>query len=138
MTDKEGRTYPISLPVSHIRDEIRNAQKKHADDILPTVFSTLVKETKLRSVQVIADVISPRPAFCGDKVILIGDSLAGFRPHTAASTNQAAYHALLLGRWFGRVGGQGCQAEEGGSVGVGGKWQPGDAANSGHGGENGM
>jgi hypothetical protein len=27
---------------------------------------------------------------------LVGDALAGFRPHTAASTSQAALHALLL------------------------------------------
>jgi len=30
------------------------------------------------------------------KVILVGDALAGLRPHTAASTSQAAMHALLL------------------------------------------
>ena len=49
----------------------------------------------------------------------MGDALAGFQPHTAASTNQAAYRALLLGRWIGRAGGQGCQSEEGECVGVG-------------------
>ena len=32
----------------------------------------------------------------GGKVLLIGDALAGFRPHTVASTSQAAYDALLL------------------------------------------
>jgi hypothetical protein len=36
---------------------------------------------------------------------LMGDTLAGVRPHTAASTDRAAYRALLLGQWFrGEVG----------------------------------
>jgi hypothetical protein len=34
----------------------------------------------------------------GGKVMLVGDAVAGFRPHTAASTSQAAYHATLLDR----------------------------------------
>jgi len=32
----------------------------------------------------------------GGKVLLVGGALAGFRPHTVASTPQAAYDALLL------------------------------------------
>lgn len=27
---------------------------------------------------------------------MVGDALSGFRPHTAASTSQAAFHALQL------------------------------------------
>jgi hypothetical protein len=34
-------------------------------------------------------------------VLLVGDALAGFRPHTAASTGQAAFDALRMGDWFG-------------------------------------
>jgi 2-polyprenyl-6-methoxyphenol hydroxylase-like FAD-dependent oxidoreductase len=30
------------------------------------------------------------------KVILIGDALAGFRPHTVSSTSQAAFDVLML------------------------------------------
>jgi hypothetical protein len=30
------------------------------------------------------------------KAILVGDALSGFRPHTAASTSQGAFHALQL------------------------------------------
>jgi hypothetical protein len=32
----------------------------------------------------------------GGKVMLVGDAVAGFRPHTAASRSQAAYHAILI------------------------------------------
>jgi len=37
----------------------------------------------------------------GGKVILVGDAVAGCRPHTTAGTTQAAMHALLLGKVFG-------------------------------------
>ena len=30
------------------------------------------------------------------KVLLIGDALAGFRPHTVASTSQAAFDAMMV------------------------------------------
>jgi len=35
-------------------------------------------------------------------VFLVGDAVAGLRPHVAAGTTQAAMHALLLGRVFGK------------------------------------
>lgn len=34
-------------------------------------------------------------------MLLVGDALAGFRPHTAASTGQAAFDALRMGEWLG-------------------------------------
>lgn len=40
----------------------------------------------------------------GDKVVLIGDALAGFRPHTVASTSQAAFNVMSLVDWLdGRI-----------------------------------
>lgn len=36
----------------------------------------------------------------GDKVVLIGDALAGFRPHTVASTSQAAFDVMCLAEWL--------------------------------------
>lgn len=35
-----------------------------------------------------------------DKVVLIGDALAGFRPHTVASTSQAAFNVMSLVDWL--------------------------------------
>ena len=34
------------------------------------------------------------------KVLIVGDALSGFRPHTAASTSQAAFDALVMGEWM--------------------------------------
>ena len=57
-------------------------------------------------VQAITDVEPPAQGvevgrLLNGKVALVGDALSRFRPHTAASTSQAAFHALALERVFG-------------------------------------
>ena len=39
--------------------------------------------------------------YLAGKAVLVGDALSAFRPHTAASTSQAALHALSLGEVLG-------------------------------------
>jgi 2-polyprenyl-6-methoxyphenol hydroxylase-like FAD-dependent oxidoreductase len=60
-----------------------------------------VRKTEQPFIQAITDVISPQNSFFDGKVLLVGDALAGFRPHTAASTGQAAFDAMRMGEWFG-------------------------------------
>lgn len=84
------------MPAGKIQERIWTQQKDHAKDILPEAFSDLVCATKRPFVQAITDVESPRASFFDGKLLMVGDAVAGFRPHTAASTSQAAYHALLL------------------------------------------
>ncbi|KAH8426356.1 uncharacterized protein LDX57_004099 [Aspergillus melleus] len=45
-------------------------------------------------IQIITDFCSPQAAFEDSKFLLIGDGLSLFRPHTAFSGTQAAFHAL--------------------------------------------
>lgn len=71
-------------------------QKSYATKVLPPAFAELVNKTQHPFVQAITDVISPECSFLNGKVLLVGDAVAGFRPHTAASTSQAAFHGLLL------------------------------------------
>lgn len=56
----------------------------------------IVCATKKPFVQAVTDVISPTNEFLDGRVILIGDTLAGFRPHTVASTSQACFDAMVL------------------------------------------
>ncbi|PSK35044.1 hypothetical protein B9Z65_1627 [Elsinoe australis] len=100
MTDAKGKRYPITLPAGGMRDEIWEREKKRAQDVLPPQFAELVTKTKQPFVQAITDVICDENMFFDDKVVLVGDSLAGFRPHTAASTSQAAFDATTLGEWM--------------------------------------
>lgn len=101
MTDTNGKLNHLTLHAGKMREEIWDKQKKHATDTLPLQFAELVHKTKEPFVQAITDVISSRNSYLGGKVLLLGDAVAGFRPHTAASTSQAAFDALLLGRFVG-------------------------------------
>tara|TARA_R110002003_G_scaffold107_10_gene9035 strand:- start:157 stop:1422 length:1266 start_codon:yes stop_codon:yes gene_type:complete len=96
MTDKGGKRHHITLPAGGVRDEVWARQKEFAKEVLPPQFSELVEKTKVPFIQAITDVISPSAVLEGGRVLLIGDALAGFRPHTAMSTSQAAMDAMKL------------------------------------------
>ena len=96
MTDSEGKHHHITLPIGKMRKEILQGQREYAKKILAPQFAEIVCGTKQPFIQAISDVISPKNSFFGGKLLLIGDALAGFRPHTAASTSQAAFDAQKL------------------------------------------
>ncbi len=100
MTDTSGIRHQYTLPVGHINPVIWSAQQTYASTVLPPQFSELVQRTKHPFIQVITDVLSPKHVFMDGKVVLVGDALAGLRPHTAASTSQAAMNALMLEEVF--------------------------------------
>ena len=55
-----------------------------------------IRATEKPFVQAVTDVVAPTNEFMDGRVILIGDALAGFRPHTVASTSQACFDAMIL------------------------------------------
>ena len=81
-----------------MREETWLQQQELAKQVLPPQFAELVSKTNTPFVQSITDVLSPKALFFNNKLLLLGDALAGFRPHTAASTSQAAFHALQLAK----------------------------------------
>ena len=100
MTDINGNRHPFTIPVGKIKPELWNNQKEYAREVLAPQFATLVQETKHPFIQAVTDVVSSQSSFMSGKVLLVGDAVAGFRPHTAASTSQAALHAILLERFL--------------------------------------
>jgi 2-polyprenyl-6-methoxyphenol hydroxylase-like FAD-dependent oxidoreductase len=101
MTDIHGKRHAITLPVGSMNPKIWSKQKAYATQVLPPQYAEAVNKTQQPFIQAITDVISPQNNFLGSKVLLVGDALAGFRPHTAASTGQAAFDALRMGELFG-------------------------------------
>jgi 2-polyprenyl-6-methoxyphenol hydroxylase-like FAD-dependent oxidoreductase len=101
MTDTKGRRHAITLPVGTMNPDVWLKQKASAPEVLPPQYAEVVCKTEQPFIQAITDVISPQNSFFSGKVLLVGDALAGFRPHTAASTSQAAFDALRMGDWFG-------------------------------------
>ncbi|KAF3050073.1 hypothetical protein E8E11_009664 [Didymella keratinophila] len=104
MTDKDGKRHHITLPPGGITESVWERQKKFASDVLPPQFAELVNKTEIPFIQAITDVVSPTAVLPKDnRVLLIGDALAGFRPHTAASTNQAALDAMEIADAIDRI-----------------------------------
>lgn len=105
MTDVDGVYHHITMPPGKITAAAWSKQKYIAQQQLPPQFAELVVKTKKPFVQAITDVIAPTNEFLGGKVILIGDALAGFRPHTVASTSQACFDAMILADMIeGKIG----------------------------------
>jgi 2-polyprenyl-6-methoxyphenol hydroxylase-like FAD-dependent oxidoreductase len=96
MTDNEGKRHHITLPPGGIKEDVWRRQKDLANKMLPPQFAELVNKTEVPFVQAITDVVAPSALLESGRVLLLGDALAGFRPHTAASTNQAALDAMKL------------------------------------------
>lgn len=106
MRDRDGNSHRFTLPSGgKMQPKVWETQKNRARQYLPPQFAELVTSTTNPFVQAITDLPPPPPGtkvgrLLGGKAVLIGDALSGFRPHTAASTNQAALHALLLEKVF--------------------------------------
>ncbi|KAI9880733.1 MAG: hypothetical protein M1830_001016 [Pleopsidium flavum] len=98
MTDNQGQRHRITLPPGKMRPEVWTKQKAHAKEILPAAFADLFVKASQPFIQAITDVISPRAAFFDGQLLLVGDALAGFRPHVASSAAQAAFDAQLLAK----------------------------------------
>ena len=102
MTDKDGGRHQFTLPTGgKMQEKVWERQMAYARETLPEQFAEIVTKTTMPFVQAITDVAPPPRGtkvsrLLSGKAALVGDALAGFRPHTAASTSQAAFDALLL------------------------------------------
>jgi 2-polyprenyl-6-methoxyphenol hydroxylase-like FAD-dependent oxidoreductase len=115
MTDRSGASHRWTLPAGgHMASSVWAAQLHRARATLPPQFCELIEKTELPFVQAISDLApaEPTPWLLDGKAVLVGDALCGFRPHTAASTSQAAMHAIMLYRLFkGEMGEKGYESE---------------------------
>jgi|SRR5579871_2005060 2-polyprenyl-6-methoxyphenol hydroxylase-like FAD-dependent oxidoreductase len=98
MTDKNGETHPWTN--QHPPQPLIDKQRSYAKEVLPPQFAELVELTDKPFIQAVTDVLSPHCVFHQGRIVLCGDAVAGFRPHTAASTSQAAFHALQLDKYL--------------------------------------
>ncbi|KAF2015295.1 FAD/NAD(P)-binding domain-containing protein [Aaosphaeria arxii CBS 175.79] len=101
MTDVDGQRHRITMPPGKTNPKAWEKQRQIAQEKLPPQFAEIVCATKKPFVQAITDVKSHRNEFLNGKVVLIGDALAGFRPHTVASTSQACFDAMILADMIG-------------------------------------
>lgn len=105
MTDRDGHQHNTTLPPGKMDPKVWARLKQVANDQMPYQFAEVISKTTQPFAQAISDVISPINHFMNGKVLLIGDALAGFRPHTVASTSQAAFDVMALADYLdGKIG----------------------------------
>lgn len=81
-----------------MRPSIWQARVEIGSKVLIPPMLELLQKTNGPAISVIHDYACPKAAFFDNKVLLVGDALALFRPHIALSFNQSAKDCLLLER----------------------------------------
>ncbi|KAI2464628.1 FAD/NAD(P)-binding domain-containing protein [Annulohypoxylon bovei var. microspora] len=92
----DGHRHHYVAPRGRVREDVWRARVRHAEEIpFPAPFLDIITKIQQPFIQVVTEFCSPRAAFENGRVLLLGDGLSLFRPHTAFSGTQAAFHALM-------------------------------------------
>ncbi|KAI0181678.1 FAD/NAD(P)-binding domain-containing protein [Hypoxylon sp. FL1284] len=93
----DGHRHHNIVPAGRVHEDVWKARLEHAKTApLPGPLLEVIMKIRRPFIQVITDVRAPRAAFEDGRVLLVGDSLSLYRPHTAFSSTQAAFHALMV------------------------------------------
>ncbi|KAI1141439.1 FAD/NAD(P)-binding domain-containing protein [Hypoxylon sp. FL0543] len=93
----DGHRHHNIVPAGRVREDVWKARLEYAKKApLPGPFLEVITNIRRPFIQVITDVRSPQAAFEDGRVLLVGDALSLYRPHTAFSATQAAFHALMV------------------------------------------
>lgn len=99
MTDKDGRRRQFIVPAGAVRSSAWESLLQRAH-LLSEPHREVLRSIKRPFIQSITDFVAPGAVLYGGKVLLVGDALSLFRPHTASSTNQVGYQCLALERYL--------------------------------------
>lgn len=102
LTNQNGHVHSNTVPSGLVRPQV---WEKYLAAILPHVaapYAELLTKTKNPFVTKVNDVLCEQASFYDGRILLVGDTLATFRPHFAVATEKAARGALELGKvWDG-------------------------------------
>ena len=103
MTDRDGRSRPVSLPPGAARPEFVERLRADARSALAPVIAEVATGVAEPFVQAVFDIEVPRMAH--GRVCLIGDAAFAVRPHAAAGTAKAAADGWELAAQLAAHGG---------------------------------
>jgi 2-polyprenyl-6-methoxyphenol hydroxylase-like FAD-dependent oxidoreductase len=98
MTDAiNGYRHRYTVPAGHVRPEVWSQRVAEARRLrLPPPWLEVVAKIDRPFIQAISDLYSPRAVFEDGRVLLAGDALSQFCPHTGLSGSQAAFHSMRM------------------------------------------
>ncbi|KAH8683203.1 hypothetical protein BGZ60DRAFT_512226 [Tricladium varicosporioides] len=100
LKDVDGKQHQYSLGIGRIQPGVKARQQQKAVQALPKAHAELFTKVEAPFIQAVTDNLATKSVFMDGKIVLVGDALAGVRPHTTCGTTQAALHALMLGQSF--------------------------------------
>ncbi|KAI1389498.1 uncharacterized protein F4822DRAFT_398563 [Hypoxylon trugodes] len=93
----DGRRHRYTVPAGHVKPEVWSARVEDARRLcLPPPWLEVIAKIDQPFIQVISEYYSPRAVFEDGRVLLVGDALSLFRPHTGLSGSQAAFHSMQI------------------------------------------
>ncbi|KAK7708884.1 hypothetical protein SLS63_013366 [Diaporthe eres] len=98
----DGHRHHNIVPAGNVREDVWDSYLERAARVpFPPPLLEIITKIQQPFIQVITDHCSRSAAFEGGRVLLVGDALSLFRPHTAFSSTQAAFHALMIEDYLG-------------------------------------
>ncbi|PVH96916.1 FAD/NAD(P)-binding domain-containing protein [Periconia macrospinosa] len=89
------------VPAGRVRADIWATQVRKAERIpLAAPFLEVLRAIRRPFIQVITDFCADQAVFEDGRILLVGDAVSLYRPHTAFSCTQAAFHALSLEQYI--------------------------------------
>lgn len=93
----DGHRHRNTVPSGRVRADLWEARLEVARKAsLPAPLLEVIENIQEPFIQAITDFVAPQAAFEDGKVLLMGDALSQYRPHTAFSGTQAAFHAMSI------------------------------------------
>lgn len=109
-TDVNGKYHRNTVSADLLR---RSTWERHRDRFVTKMadpFTELVRKTARPFVTKINDALSSQWSFHDGHVVLVGEALAGFRPHLAVATDHAAWQCLTMAKvWHGDLSKVDCE-----------------------------
>ncbi|MCJ1230893.1 hypothetical protein MMC12_007567 [Toensbergia leucococca] len=96
MTDTDGHFHINTLPIGKMRPETWANLKSKARKVQNPPFLELIEKTAKPFISTVRDCSSPRATFYDGKLLLVGEALTLYRPHSGISFNQSALNCLKL------------------------------------------
>ena len=101
MTDVDGHLHATTLSIGKVRPDVWSRMKQYCDSLpLCPPLAEIISKIPTPLITAISDRDPPKvcPIFDNGTLYLVGEAFSLPRPHSASSTNQAAWHAMNLVR----------------------------------------
>ncbi|KAI1383548.1 uncharacterized protein F4822DRAFT_420943 [Hypoxylon trugodes] len=96
----DGHRHHNTVPAGRVQQKSWNRQLELAQAApFPSPFLEIIMKIERPFIQVVTHLCSPQATFEGGKVLLIGDALSLYCPHTALSGTQAAFHSMATEKY---------------------------------------